>query len=365
LHREPEKTRSAGAIGVVYLKGLIELLKEAATGWSRDRGSLLAAALAYYTTLSLAPLLVIAIGVAGLIYGEAAVAGLIVGQLEGVVGREIAQVLQLIIENAADYSSTGVLTTIVGVVLLFVAASGVFGHLKTALNMILGIVPEPQRGLSSWLKRRLLSFALALGIGLLLLVSVASSVTLAALRRYLSHLSPALVETVPRLDLLASLVVITVLFAIIFRVLPDAEVAWRDVWLGALATSLFFAIGEYVIGFYLANTSLGSAYGAAGTLVVVLTWIYYSAAIVMFGAEFTQAYANKFGSKIVPLGNARLVNAPTPRPSEPPLAEAWRAGFETQPVPQRAQKMRQVAAGMIGLAIGLLLALVSSRRRKE
>lgn len=349
---------------MIHLKRIFELFRDSATGWRRDKGSLLAAALAYYATLSLAPLLVIAIGVAGLVYGEAAVAGLIVRQLDGTVNREIAQALEHIIENAATYRTTGVLTTLIAIVLLFVAASGVFVNLKTALNMIWGIAPEPGNGFLSMLRRRFLSFALVLGVGFLMLASVASSIALAALRRYLSEFSPTLVETLPRLDLLASLVVITLLFAVIFRVLPDAEVAWRDVWLGAMATSLFFAIGEYVIGLYLANSSVGSAYGAAGTLVVVLTWIYYSAAIVMFGAEFTQAYANRYGTKIVPSAGAALVQEPISHSAEPSLAEAPPPQAENTTFARRSQTARQVAAGLIGLAVGLLLALVSNWRKK-
>jgi membrane protein len=346
------------------LRESFALFKDAAVAWGQDKGSLLAASLAYYTLFSLAPLLVISVAVAGFVFGEAAVEGQLVGQIEGVVGREIAITIQRIIENAAAVRTSGILATIIGVVVLFVGASGVFGQLKTALNMIWGISRQPGGGLLSVIKTRFLAFTMVLGIGFLLLLTVAMSVALSALRKYLATLSPALISNLPRLDIIAAMVVITILFAIVFRMLPDAEVAWRDVWLGAIVTALLFALGEYLIGLYLANSSIGSAYGAAGSLVVILVWIYYSAMILMYGAEFTKLYANCYGSKIRPAENARFVAAPPrsaaakPLPAPPPPA----AGAAPA-APSPGQTRRQIATGLIGLALGLLLAFVAGWRR--
>jgi membrane protein len=358
-----------------FAKAVFDLFKEAAVGWSRDKGPLLAAAVAYYTIFSLAPLLVVSVAVAGIYFGEAAVQGQLVGQIEGFVGREIALTIQLIIENAARVEGSGIVATIIGVLLLFIGASGVFSQLRNALNMIWGITPDPKRGVVAFLKERFLSVTMVLGIGFLLVVSVALSIALTTLRRYLLTFSPELVANLPRLDIAVTLVVITISFAIIFRVLPDAEVAWRDVWMGAAVTALLFALGEYLIGLYLAYSSVGSAFGAAGSLVVVLTWIYYSALILMFGAEFTQVYANKYGSRIRASGNARLVaptpadanESPTPEPVSLPVLPLETDGQSAAKVSAslRHQYLRQIAAALMGMAVGLMLAFVSSWRRKR
>jgi membrane protein len=346
-----------------FLRAAAALFKDTALGWHRDRGPLLAAALAYYTILSLAPLLVISVALAGLVFGEAAVEGQLVDQIEGVVGREIGETIQLVIENAASVDRSGELATIIGFILLFLGASGVFSQLKTALNMIWGIAPGRGQGPWGILRSRFLSFTMVVGIGFLLLLSVAISVALAALRRYVGAISPSLVESLPRLDLAAAFILVTILFGIIYRVLPDAEVAWRDVWLGAAVTSSLFALGEYLIGLYLANSSIGSAYGAAGTLLVVLTWIYYSALIFMFGAEFTKVYANRYGSRIRPSSSASLSFPAAPSSATntiparlPPIAR------ERRP---KGGRFGQVASGLLGLALGLLMAFLSNWRRKS
>ncbi len=344
---------------VRILRESFALLKDAAVAWNQDKGPLLAASLAYYTLFSLAPLLVISVAVAGFVFGQAAVEGQLVGQIEDVVGREIAITIQRIIENAATVGASGILATVIGVIFLFIGASGVFGQLKTALNMIWGISTEPGSGLLSVIKTRFLAFTMVLGIGFLLLITVAMSVALSALRRYLATLSPVLVSSLTRLDIIVAMVVITVLFAVVFRLLPDAEVAWRDVWLGAIVTSMLFALGEYLIGLYLTHSSVGSAYGAAGSLVVILVWIYYSALILMYGAEFTKLYANRYGSKIRPAENARFVAAPqrTAPPARTPVRSPSAAA-------ESGQIRRQIAIGLMGLALGLLLAFVIGWRRQ-
>lgn len=349
------------------VRAIFELFKKTIEGFGRDRAPLLAAAIAYYTTLSLAPLLVISVGIAGLVFGEAAVEGQIVGQIEQFVGTEIAQTIELIIENAASVNSSGILATVVGVVVLFIGASGVINQLRTALNMIWGIRRKPKRGAIAVIKERILSFMIVLGIGFLMVVSVSISIVLTTLRRYLSTVSQLPVESFPRLDIVAaSLVVLSISFAIVFKILPDARVAWRDVWLGALVTALLFALGEYLIGLYLAYSSVGSAYGAAGSLVIILTWIYYSALILMLGAEFTQVFANMHGSRIRPSSNALIMPEPIPEP--PPARRESIAVPEPELFVQQSpsyQSLRQVAAALVGMAFGLLLAFLSSLRKKR
>ncbi len=280
---------------------LVEVLRETAVGYNKGNGSTLAAAIAYRALFSIAPLLVIAVAVAGWVFGERAVAGELVGQIEGVVGKETAVLIQNLLSNASQGSS-GTVATIISIVILFFGASSLFGQIKVALNQIWGVVPpKAENSLQNiWnvVKTKLLSFLLVMLIGLLLLATLAVTTILSALDAYLGGLWAGAGSLVSVLDDGVVMAITAVLFAIIFKTLPDAEVAWRDVGLGALVTAVLFGLGEYLIGLYLTRTSVGSTYGAAGSLVVTLLWIYYSAQIFLFGAEFTQVYANQFGSKV-------------------------------------------------------------------
>lgn len=353
---------------MTYVKAVFDLFRETVEHWSRDKGPLLSAAIAYYTILSLAPLLVITVAIAGLIFGEAAVEGQLVGQIEQYVGSDVAITIERIIENAASVRGSGILATVVGFLLLFIGASSVINQLKAALNMIWGISLRPKRGVVAVIKERFLSFIVVLGIGFLLVVSVGLNIVLTTIPRYLPVFSPLLVESLPRLDIVVTLVVITISFGIMFRVLPDAEVAWRDVWLGAAVTGLLFALGEYLISIYLAYSSVGSAYGAAGSLVVVLTWFYYSAIILMFGAEFTRVFANKYGSKIRPTNNALYITLREPEPfdqGQEPVPQPVMDVDDADLTSPASQSLRPIAAALIGMAFGLLLAFLSSLRRRQ
>lgn len=288
------------------LRTIFKLLKAAGKEWQEDKVSRLAAALAYYTAFSIAPLLVIAIAITALFFGEEAAQNQIVGQLQGLLGQDGAQAVQTMIENSRK-PAQGTIATIISIVILLFGASGVFTQLQDSLNTIWEVTPKPDRGLKGILKDRFLSFGMVIVIAFLLLVSLVIGAVLSVFTNYLGDIVPGLAALWSILDFVISFGVTTALFAMIFRVLPDVEITWKDVAIGAVVTSLLFAIGRSLIGIYLGNSSIGSTYGAAGSFVVLLVWIYYSAQILFFGAELTQVYANKYGSKIVPSPNAMPV----------------------------------------------------------
>lgn len=284
-------------------KAIVGLLKETFQEWQEDKASRLAAALAYYTAFSIAPLIIIAIAIAALVFGQEAAQGGIDEQLRGLLGQQGAEAVQEMIKNSRK-PSEGTIATLISIVVLLFGASGVFGELQDSLNTIWEVAPKQGQGVMTFIRNRFLSFAMVLGIGFLLLVSLLLSTILAAVSNFLGHMIPNLTALWSILNFLISFGVITVLFALIYRVLPDAEIAWGDVWIGSIITALLFTIGKSLIGLYLGNSSVGSTYGAAGSFVVFLLWVNYSAQILFFGAEFTQVYANKYGSRIVPTGNA-------------------------------------------------------------
>jgi len=254
------------------------------------------AALAYYTIFSLAPLLIIAVAIAGLAFGMQAAQGEIAGQIEGLIGRDGAKAVQSMIQSAHK-PAHGVIGSLIGVFALFLGASGVFSEMQDALNSIWHVNPDSKAGVVNLIKDRFLSFGMVLGIGFLLLVSLLFSALLAAIVKYLGGIFPVLAVLLESLDFLLSLLFITVLFAMIFKLLPNIKIAWSDVWVGAALTSLLFTTGKFVIGFYIGKSVSASAYGAAGSLVVVVAWIYYSALLLYFGAEFTRVYARTLGSQ--------------------------------------------------------------------
>jgi membrane protein len=276
-------------------RNILELGKQAVSEWSEDNAPTFAASLSYYTLFSIAPLLVIAVSVAGMVFGEEAARGQIQTQLEDLVGRDSAEVIgQMMI--SARKPGTGILATAIGVIALIFGATGVFVQLQDSLNHIWNIKPKPRNGVLNFLRSRFLSFAMVLVIGFLLLVSLVVSAVLAALGAWFDHLLPGWTVMWQGLNLLISFGVITVLFAMMYKILPDTHVAWRDVWLGAAVTSLLFSLGKFLIGLYLGRSAVASSYGAAGSLAVVLLWVYYSAQILFLGAEFTQVYARSHGS---------------------------------------------------------------------
>ncbi len=283
------------------IKTIWGLLKATISQWRHDQTSLMAAALAYYTVFSLAPLLIIVIAIAGSIFGEQAAKGELVMQIQGVVGKEGAQLIQTAIENASKLDpSQGPIPTLINIGVLLFGASVVFTQLQNSLNRIWNVQPKPENGIIHFLRKRLLSFSMVLVIAFLLLVSLVISTLLVILGNYLRDLVPGFTYLWQCLNFLISFGIITLLFAMMFKILPDAKIDWKDVWMGAAITAVLFVIGKSLLGFYLGKTSLASAYGAAGSLVIILTWVFYSAQILFMGAEFTQVYVRNHGKEIVP-----------------------------------------------------------------
>lgn len=283
-------------------KRIFGLLKETFAEWKEDKSLKLGAALAYYTIFSLPPLLLIVIAVAGMVFGQQAVKGQIVAQFQQFVGKEHAQIIQTMVQHAA-LPKGGIIATVIGAVMLVLGATGVFGELQDSLNIIWKVKPKPDAGFKHVITTRLLSFSLILSIAFLLLVSLVVSAAVSAFGSLLNSLwsGPPIMEYVVQVvNFILSFGIITLLFAMLFKILPDAEIAWSDVWLGAAVTALLFTIGKTVIGIYLGKSNMASAYGAAGSMIILLLWVYYSSQILFFGAEFTQVYANRYGTRILP-----------------------------------------------------------------
>jgi membrane protein len=281
----------------------LELFKDTFSNWNKDHAPRLGAALAYYTVFSLGPLLIIVIAIAGLVFGAEAAQGQIVGQMQGLVGEQGAAFIQAAIESASQPRSS-LIASVIGIVTLLLGALGVFAQLQDALNAIWDVTPKPDRGWRGLIEDRLLSFSMILVVGFLLLVSLVASTALAAFFKYVGGVVPMTAIVAEGVNFFVSFAVITLLFALIFKYLPDAQIAWSNVWIGAAMTALLFTIGKVILGIYLGNSAVSSAYGAAGSLVVVLVWVYYSAQILFFGAEFTKVYANRYGAGIIPAPNA-------------------------------------------------------------
>jgi membrane protein len=278
---------------------LLTLVKDTATEWVDDEAPRKAASLAYYTLLSTAPLVVFSITLAGVAYGEEAARGQITDQLSSVVGPQAAAAIQSVARNAHQ-SDAGPASTIVGLAVLLFGASGVFGELQSALNDMWGVKPKPGRGWKGLLRDRFLSFTMVLGVAFILLVSMIISAAVSALGSYLAHSLPGGEALWQILNFVLSLGIITGLFALIYKVVPDAEIRWRDVWVGALVTAVLFAVGKLLVGLYLGKSSFASSYGAAGSIVALVVWVYYASQILFVGAEFTQVYARIFGKDIRP-----------------------------------------------------------------
>ncbi|MBX7104558.1 MAG: YihY/virulence factor BrkB family protein [Gemmataceae bacterium] len=247
----------------------------------------LGAGLAYYTAFGLAPLLIIAVAIAGHVFGEQAAAGRLSAELTTALGPTMAQAVEDILKTT-DASASHSTATLVGVVALLFGAAGVFGQLQYALNTIWAVPPRPGNGILAWIKSRFLSFAMVLGTGFLLLVSLVINTTITAAG---STFLPHVTNMMSTINATVSFTLVTLLLAIIFRALPDCHVAWGDVWVGAAVTAGLFTFGKYLLGLYLAKATIASAYGAAGSLAIILVWVYYASQIVLFGAQFTQVYA--------------------------------------------------------------------------
>jgi membrane protein len=272
------------------------LLRKSADAWVDDRASSMGAALSYYTVFSIAPLLLIAISVAGLVFGADAARGAIVAELQGLVGERSAQTIQDLLQSVSE-PREGAIATLIGAVLLLVGATTVFAELQDDLDRIWK-APErnKQAGAWGWARSRLLSFGMILATGFLLLVSLVASTVIAAIGQWWGPLFAGWETLASAANFILSFGLITVLFALIYRFMPHVRVEWRDVWVGAAVTALLFSIGKYLIGLYIGKSSITSGFGAAGSLAVLLVWVYYSAQIFLFGAEFTCVFAHSYGS---------------------------------------------------------------------
>ena len=272
-----------------------KILREVVIHWNRHGASAQSAALAFYTIFSMAPVLLVVIALAGAVFGEEAVRGQIFGEFRSLMGPEAALLVQEVLQSAA-HPKSGRIATVVGIATLLFGATAVFVQLQDALNRVWGVAPRPGAVFTTLLRKRLLSFAVLLGIGFLLMVSLVLSAGLSGLSTRLEALLPVPVGLLQTFNVFLSFLVITLLFALIYRLLPDVRLDGRDVIEGALVTSLLFVLGKTAIGYYLGRTGAASAYGAAGSLVVVLLWVYYSSLIFFFGAEFTYIHSREYRS---------------------------------------------------------------------
>jgi membrane protein len=363
-----------------------QILKAAASGWMENNALRLSAALAYYSVFSIAPLLVLSIGIAGWFFGADAVRGHLDDQLKGLVGGQAATAIQSMVQSTSQPSKS-ITATIVGVVTLLIGASGVFGQLKDALNTMWGVKASSGLGWRAFVRERLLSFGMVLVIGFLLLTSFLLTTALTAFNHWMESLIELPTWVWGGAALLLSMVVITVLFATIFKVLPDVTISWRHVWVGAFATALLFEVGKFGLAYYLGRESTASGFGAAGSVVLLLLWVYYASCILLFGAEFTQAYAVAHGAKLAPTELAEPVTAEAraqqgmePHKSSPAIPEPPRESLPAifpAPVavpagpPSRLDELsdlarEHMAAGMLGaLGFGLAAGWASRLAERE
>lgn len=308
LPRRPRKDHGLGFARMLQPSGGMKslknwgpylVIKETLTAWDEDNVARLSASLAYYTLLSIAPLIILAVAVAGLAFGEDAARQHIAGELSGVVGRGAGGAIESIVKNAHAPGSSA-LSLIVGVIVLLFGASGAFGELQSALNTVWEVAPKPGRGLWGIVKDRFFSFTLVVGVAFLLLVSLIVSAALTWLGEVFARSLPGGAALWQVLNFFISLAVVSALFALMFKTVPDAHIKWHDVWVGSAVTSVLFTLGKFGLGIYLGSAGVSSAYGAAGSIVALVIWVYYSSQVLLLGAEFTQVYAQRYGSRITP-----------------------------------------------------------------
>ncbi|MBX9678470.1 MAG: YihY/virulence factor BrkB family protein [Gemmataceae bacterium] len=281
-----------------------ELVRDAAMNWWNDKAPRLGASLAFYTVLSLSPLVIVVLGICGLVFGPEAVQGQLVTQIRGMVGEEGAKAIQEVLASASS-PRAGILATIIGLVTLFFGATSVFIELQDSLNTVWDVQAGSTSGFFGFIWDRLLSFAMVCGLAFLLLVSLLMDSFLGVVNGMVSDWMPEWSVILGVLNQIVTFGVVTILFACVYKLLPAVRLAWRDVWMGALMTAGLFTVGKILIGLYLGNSAVGSAYGAAGSFIVLLVWIYYSTQILFFGAELTQVYATRYGSGFKPVKGAK------------------------------------------------------------
>jgi membrane protein len=357
------------ALDAREMKKYLSLFKETFKEFGEDKAPRLGAALAYYTIFSVGPLLLIAVAMAGIFFGQEAAQGRISAELGKVFGSKMAESLETMVQAAAKPKS-GRIATIVGVITLIFGASGVFAQLKDALNTIWNVEKKKAAGFIGFIKERFLSMAMVLGIGFLLLVTLVVDAAISAMGGLIEQYvgGEAVMQAI---QLVVSFVVVSVLFAAIFRILPDLKIAWKDVWLGAIFTALLFVLGKFGLGIYLGKAAIGSAYGAAGSLVILLVWVYWSAQILFLGAEFTQVYARTYGS-LKGDNSKKEARAGAKKPEDRPKAETTEDGRPLPvapgaPAPAYAKKgggggglVKVAAGGFAGLLFGAILGGVSA-----
>ncbi len=285
----------------------IDLVKKTFKEWSEDKASRLAAALAYYTVFSIPPLLVVAIGIAALFTDRALIESQLVGQAGSLMGTQGSEAIETILDSAESPGRGELIPTIIGIVLLVFGASGVFTQLQDAMNTIWNVEADPDRTIWTAIKDRFLSFTMVLAIGFILLVSLMLSTLVTTFGDYVGQLVSDSDVLLIILNFIFSLILITALFAVMFKTIPDVDIAWRDVAIGALLTAVLFKIGEYALGVYFDRSDPTSAFGAAGSVILLLLWVYYSVQILFLGAEFTQVYATEYGSGIRPVKGAIIL----------------------------------------------------------
>lgn len=326
------------------------MVKETFADYIDDNALSRGAAIAYYTVLSIGPLLVIAIAIAGLVFGQDAAQGAIVGQLKGLMGDQAAELIQTAIKSAANRKS-GILATIIGIVTLLLTASGVFSELQATLNYIWKA--KAPSGVGGTLKARAASLGLVATLGFLLIVSLVISAALHALGEYVNGIIPGAALGLQIVNLVVSFLIVSALFAAIYKILPDRQLNWRDVVVGAFSTAVLFTIGKSLIGWYIGSSSMASSYGAASALVIVLLWIYYSSQIFLLGAEFTKVWAAHHGSQEAFAARTADLSQPEPTPQT-----------AVQTIVAHSVRQRNgLGFGLFELAaVGTLLMLVRNRR---
>jgi len=318
-------------------KQIKELLTNTYHEWSAVEAPRMGASLAYYTILSLAPLLIVVIAIAGFAFGHDAASAALVTQIQGMVGQEGAQAIQSILKHAAEKKTTGTIASIIGFLTLLFGASSVALELRGSMDKIWA-VKSSNEGVSGFVKERSYAIAIVLGAGFLLLVSLVVSAVLASLEKFFGGLLPIPAFAAEALNVLISLLVFTGIMAVIFKFVPAVPLKWRDVWIGAGFTALLFTVGKTAIGLYLGKVSVGSSYGAAGSLIVILVWIYYSTQILFFGAEFTRVYTKTFGSN-------PETSPESPKPA-PVIAESPEPRRSTIPVTHSIATLAGSVAGL-------------------
>lgn len=344
------------------LSDLPSLLKQTWTEFNDDKAPRLGAALAYYTVFSLAPLLVIAVAIVSFFTQDPESRTAVVNQVTAITGPQGGDAITNLLDNA-NRSGGGILATVISIVTLLFGASGVFGELQGALNTIWGVQPKPDQGLSAVIKARVFALSLVFATGFLLLVSLVLSAMLRAVGAFLAGTLPGGELLWQVLNGIISFAVITLLFAAIFKVVPDVDVQWRDVWVGAAVTGLLFVLGRWALNTFLISGATVSVYGAAGSFVAILLWVYYSAQILFLGAEFTQVYANRFGAHIVPSAHAEFIDAEDARSvtTEPQPELAKRGSSAAMPAvtspntaPAKAPERKLITGFLAGLVVGVV-----------